>query len=239
VRVLKVFSSWLYSEGYIDENRLKTLKLPKAPEIIVEPMTNEETRIVIETFNEKSPCGTRNKSIAELMNDTGLRAQEVATIKLADINLDKGYVKVMGKGGKERIVPIGRVVQRSLLKYVTIYRPKPKADECDNLFLSPSGAPITVNTIKLLFSRLAKASGVLRLHAHLCRHTFAINYLLNGGDIFSLQAILGHSTLDMVKHYLHFTSAQVAAQHHKYSPMDKLYDEQLKAGAKDASAAAK
>lgn len=79
-------------------------------------------------------------------------------------------------------------------------------------------------TIKLIFSRLAKSSGVSRLHAHLCRHTFAINYLLNGGDIFSLKAILGHTSFDMVNHYLHFTSTQITAQHHKYSPMDKLHE---------------
>jgi len=94
--------------------------------------------------------------------------------------------------------------------------------ECDHLLLSRNGKPITVNTIKLVFSRLAKTSGIKRLHAHLCRHTFAINYLLNGGDIFSLREILGHSTLEMVNHYLHFTSTQITDQHHKFSPMDKL-----------------
>jgi len=65
---------------------------------------------------------------------------------------------------------------------------------------------------------------VKRLHAHLCRHTFAINYLLNGGDIFSLREILGHTTLDMVNHYLHFTNSQITDQHRKYSPMDKLQE---------------
>ncbi|MFC2072688.1 tyrosine-type recombinase/integrase [Chloroflexota bacterium] len=66
------------------------------------------------------------------------------------------------------------------------------------------------------------------MHAHLCRHTFAINYLINGGDIFSLKEILGHSSLEMVNHYLHFTSSQIMAQHHKYSPMDKLHSESKK-----------
>ncbi len=99
------------------------------------------------------------------------------------------------------------------------------SSDCDNLFLSREGRPITVNTIKLLFPRLAKASGIARLHAHLCRHTFAINYLMNGGDMFSLREILGHTTLEMVNHYLHFTSAQITEQHHKYSPMDRLRDQ--------------
>jgi site-specific recombinase XerD len=129
----------------------------------------------------------------------------------------------MGKGAKERIVPIGKYVQWTLWTYIDKVRPTPIDPECNSLFLSRSGKPITANTIKLFFSRLAKISGVTRLHAHLCRHTFAINYLLNGGDIFSLKEILGHTTLDMVNHYLHFTSSQITAQHHKYSPIDKLH----------------
>jgi site-specific recombinase XerD len=143
---------------------------------------------------------------------------------------------VIGKGSKERLVPLGKMVQKALWNYINMARPKPTRSECDNLFLSSTGYPITVNTIKLIFSRLAKTSGIVRLHAHLCRHSFAINYLLNGGDIFSLQEILGHTTLEMVRHYLHFTSSQVAMQHHKYSPMDKLCGEEAKAAGKDVSA---
>jgi site-specific recombinase XerD len=135
----------------------------------------------------------------------------------------------MGKGSKERIVPIGDYVKMTLWTYINKVRPEPTVAGCDNLFLSTTGEPITANTIKLVFSRLAKNSGVKRLHAHLCRHTFAINYLLNGGDIFSLREILGHTTLEMVNHYLHFTRSQLTAQHHKYSPMDKLHKEQTAA----------
>jgi len=89
---------------------------------------------------------------------------------------------------------------------------------------SSHGIAVTANAIKLIFSRLSAKSGVYRLHAHLCRHTFAINYLLNGGDIFSLKEILGHSTLEMVNHYLHFTRAQITEQHRKYSPMDRMFN---------------
>ncbi len=122
-------------------------------------------------------------------------------------------------------MPIGKFVQIELLHYIEKVRPQPYGRDYDRLFLSRGGKSITVNTVKLVFSRLAKSSGVNRLHAHLCRHTFAINYLLNGGDIFSLREILGHTTLEMVNHYLHFTSSQITAQHRKYSPMDKLQSE--------------
>jgi len=155
--------------------------------------------------------------------DTGLRASELAGIKLTDLNLEGGFLKVMGKGSKERTVPIGRYVRMILLNYIENIRSRRSSP--DYVFLSPGEKPLTANTLKLFFSRLAKKSGVGRLHAHLCRHTFAINYLLNGGDIFSLKEILGHTTLEMVNHYLHFTSSQITEQHHKYSPMDKLQRE--------------
>jgi len=225
VRALKAFSSWLYSEGYTGENRLKNLKLPKAPITVMEPLTPEETKTIIDSINKKTRTRARNNAIFVTLLDTGLRASEAATITLNNLNLTDGYIKVMGKGAKERIVPIGKYVQMTLWSYIDKVRPEPAIPDFNALFLSSNGKPITVNTIKLVFSRIAKNSGIKRLHAHLCRHTFAINYLLNGGDIFSLKEILGHTTLDMVNHYLHFTSSQITSQHHKYSPMDKLQSE--------------
>jgi len=225
VRALKAFSSWLYAEGYTNENRLKNLKIPKAPTLIIEPLTPEEIKRITACINKKLPTGTRNYAILVTLLDTGLRASETAGITLNNLNLANGFVKVMGKGAKERIVPIGKYVQMTLWSYIDKVRPEPASPNCNSLFLTQSGKPITVNTIKLVFSRLARSSGVDRLHAHLCRHTFAINYLLNGGDIFSLKEILGHTTLDMVNHYLHFTSSQITTQHQKYSPMDRLNDE--------------
>ncbi len=227
VRALKAFSSWLYSEGLTKESRLKNLKLPKAPITVMEPLTPEETKKTIDSINKRTLTGTRNNAIFVTLLDTGLRVSEVASIKLSNLNLKDGYIKVMGKGAKERVVPIGQYVRMALWSYIDKVRPEPNNQD-NHLFLTRYGKPITVNALKLFFSRLAKTSGVYRLHAHLCRHTFAINYLLNGGDIFSLKEILGHTTLDMVSHYLHFTSSQITDQHRKYSPMDKLQEEDHK-----------
>ena len=90
----------------------------------------------------------------------------------------------------------------------------------DNVFLLNDSRPLTNNSIKLMFARLAKRSGVQRLYAHLYRHTFATMFLTNGGDIFTLQQILGHSTLEMVRHYVNLASNQVAIQHQRFSPLD-------------------
>ena len=227
-RGLKAFATWLYLNEYTSENSLKNLKLPKAPQIIIEPLTPEEIKKISSSIDQNTPTRVRNYAILVTALDNGLRASEIAGITLGQFNSKEGYIKVMGKGAKERIVPVGEFVKMTLWHYIEKVRPEPVGPENDRLFLSREGKPITVNTIKLIFTRLAKGSGVNRLHAHLCRHTFAINYLLNGGDIFSLKEILGHTTLDMVNHYLHFTGSQITAQHHKYSPMDKLQFETKK-----------
>jgi len=223
-RVLKAFASWLYAEDYTTHNRLQNLKLPKAPSKIIEPLTPQEIKKIVSSINKDSYSGERNHTLLVTLLDSGLRASEAVGITLDHLNLKDGYIKIAGKGDKERIVPIGKFVQMELLHYIEKVRSQSYGSDCDKLFLSRGGKPVTVNTVKLIFSRLAKSSGVNRLHAHLCRHTFAINYLLNGGDIFSLRESLGHNTLEMVNHYLHFTSSQITAQHHKYSPMDRIQE---------------
>ncbi|MFC2059597.1 tyrosine-type recombinase/integrase [Chloroflexota bacterium] len=151
-----------------------------------------------------------------------LRCGELINFELKDINIEGGYLQAMGKGRKERIVPFGATSQRWLLRYLLHFRPEPFNTSIQNFFLTLEGKPLTNNGLRMIFRRIARKCGVERLHPHLCRHTFATNYLLNGGDVFSLKSILGHSSLEMVNHYLYFTSSQITAQHRLYSPMDKL-----------------
>ena len=238
VRTLRAFLSWLAREGLLESNLGSSLKPPKIPRKIVSTLSDEEIRSILNMLRATNPCDARNQSIVMILIDTGLRIKELTNLKMDDLNLDQGVLKVMGKGDKERIVPIGNNAQRALQRYLFRYRPKPAHPGIDNVFLSLSGAALSENSMKLMFTRLSKRSGVTRLHAHLCRHTFATRFLINGGDVFTLQQILGHTTLEMVRHYLHFTTSQVAALHHKYSPMDKLYGEEVKAAGNDALASA-
>jgi len=224
VRVLKAFSTWLYEEEYTNLNRLRNLKLPKATTKIMEPLKPEEIKKVVSIINRKSYSGERNYAVLVTLLDSGLRASELAGITLSNLNLRDGYIRITGKGDKERIVPIGKFVRMELMHYIEKVRPHVCGGDCSNLFLTQGGRPMTLNIVKMVFSKLARSSEVIRLHAHLCRHTFAVNYLLNGGDIFSLREILGHSTLEMVNHYLHFTSSQITEQHHKFSPMDRIQE---------------
>ena len=151
-----------------------------------------------------------------------MRESELCNLPYDDAHIEDGFLKVMGKGSKERILPIGALEQKVLWRYVFHFRPEPENDLNNYLFLTLDGKKLQPNAIKLLLSRWGKRAGVPRLHAHLCRHTFATRFLINGGDVFTLQQILGHSTLEMVKHYVNLASNHVALQHQRFSPLDRL-----------------
>ena len=221
VRTLRAFFNWLVVEGLAQNSPAKDLKPPKVTRKVVSTLSDEEIGAILNTFSI-SPSDARNRSLFMLLIDTGLRISELVNLKMDDVHMDEGYLKVMGKGKKERIVPIGNNAQRAFQRYLFRFRPKPNNPVTNNVFLSTSSQPLTENSMKLMFTRLAKRSGVCRLHAHLCRHTFATRFLINGGDVFSLQQILGHSTLEMVRHYVNLASSHIAIQHQKFSPLDRL-----------------
>jgi len=222
VRTLRAFFSWLLREGFVESNVAKELKPPKIVNKVVSTLSDEEIVSILRTFRPASNSEVRNQTIFMLLLDTGLRIGELVNLKIDDVNMGDGLLKVMGKGKKERIVPFGSSAQKVLQRYLFRYRPKPAYSGIENVFLSVHGTPLTENSIKLVFARLAERSGVHRLHAHLCRHTFATRYLINGGDVFTLQQILGHSTLEMVRHYVNLASNHVAMQHQRFSPLDRL-----------------
>jgi len=222
VRSLRAFFNWLYREGYAKENTLARLKPPRVPKKVIEPLNQTEMSAILSALDFDTVWGARDATILLCFLDTGLRVGELAGLKAGDVHLEEGYLKVFGKGQKERIVPIGSSLQRILMRYFYHLRPEPARPDVANFFLSLSGQPLSENAVKLVMKRLAERSGVTRLHAHLLRHTFALNYLMNGGDVFSLQQILGHTTLEMVRRYVNLASSQVVAQHHRFSPVDRM-----------------
>ena len=111
VRGVKGFFGWLQREGYTEENRLAHLKPPKAPKTLAEVLTDEEVRRILAFLNPETPTGCRDRAVLITLLDTGLRLSEVAGIRMADVHIDEGYLKVMGKGAKERIVPMGGLAQ--------------------------------------------------------------------------------------------------------------------------------
>lgn len=220
VRVLKGFTTWLYEEGYTAENVLRRLQKPKVPFRVMEVLRDEETRRLLACPDPNTATGGRDLAILVLFLDTGLRLSELVELPVDDVHLEEGWLKVFGKGGKERIVPFGARAAKVLGRYLSFYRPD--GSDAETVFVNADGSAVTQNTIKMLFARLRKKAALQRLHPHLLRHTFATTYLMAGGDVFSLQAILGHTTLEMTRRYVSLASSHVAIQHKRFSPMDRL-----------------
>lgn len=225
VRSLKSFFSWLVREEYLDSNIMTSIPVPKAPSKIVNTFSSEQLKKLITICQVSDNNSCRNSAIILLMLDCGIRVSELVNINLSDVNMNEGFIKIrIAKGGKERLVPVGSVILRVFWKYINQSRPKPLTDRIDRLFLNSNGLPLTKNGIQQMLRRLGKNAGIsgVRCSPHTLRHTFAKNYLLNGGDIFSLQRILGHSSLASVRIYLNLFAGDIKKQHQRFSPVDTM-----------------
>jgi site-specific recombinase XerD len=220
VATLKAFFTWLQREGYTEGNVMKAIDSPQVPRRLMTVLSQEEVESVLSAINPRTSLGCRDLAIMMSLLDTGIRCAELAGLKVGDIHISRGYLQVMGKGSRERLVPLGATARRALIEYIRSCRPESSSE---NVFLTEKGDPMTVGGIQLMIKRLGRRCAVSRLHAHLCRHTFATNYLMNGGDIFTLQQILGHSSLEMVRRYVNFSSEYVIGQHNRFSPLDTMH----------------
>jgi site-specific recombinase XerD len=225
VRTLKSFFSWALREEYLDSNPMVRIPIPKATIKVVNTLSHDQIATLLMLCQNSNGLGYRNFTIMLLLLDSGIRVSELVNIDLEDINLTEGSIKIRrAKGNKERLVPMGSLVQRALWKYINHYRPQSLNDKITKLFLSEDGVPLTKNGVQQMLRRYGKRAGItgVRCSPHTFRHTFAKNYLLNGGDIFSLQKILGHSSLASVRLYLNLFASDVKSQHKRFSPVDNM-----------------
>lgn len=224
LRALRSFWSWAEAEGLIDDNPFTTLKIPKAPQKIIPTLSAEQLATLIEVIDLSNPQGYRDYAAILLLADTGLRLSELTNLKLEDVNLERRILKVWGKGSKERIVPFGVRAQRALLRYVNFYRPEPARPRTEEFFLTYSGEPLKKRRVEEIIKSYGIKAGIkgVRCSPHTLRHTMAVMWVRNGGDVFSLQQILGHSTLDMVRIYVNLAQTDIEAAHRKFSPADNL-----------------
>jgi len=224
VRTLRAFFSWAVREGFLDEHPMKQVKTPTVPSLIMPFFTDGEVARLLDAIKKPTPTGKRNHTMVLILLDTGVRVSELVNLQMNNLYLEQGYFKVLGKGSKERIVPLGRSSRRALVQYVHKYRPAPALPGIDRVFLTRSGYPLRPDYVYKIVSRGCRKVGIQgkRLGPHTCRHTFARNFLLNGGDLLTLQRILGHSSLEVVKLYVNLDTNDLLSQQWKYSPVDTL-----------------
>ena len=216
IRGLRAFLTWCYNEGHMEANIPARLRLPRAQRKAVDVLTDAEAKRLLSCFDTGGALGARNYAICALMLDSGLRLNEVVTLPIGALHVREGYAIVDGKGSKQRVVPLGEASRSALERYIALAAPR------SALFVKADGGPLEQSTVKDMFRKLKHRADIPRLHPHLLRHSFATRYLENGGDIYSLQMILGHTSLEMVKRYVHLASSRTVAAFPKYSPLDNL-----------------
>jgi site-specific recombinase XerD len=223
MRSIRAFWSWLVEEDIIDTNPFSRLRIPKPPRKIIITFLQSHLQSLLSVIN-RSAEGYRDMVIILILLDTGLRVNELIKLKTDNVWLEESVIKVLGKGNKERLIPIGRQIQRLLWRYITQYRPEPARPNLDNLFLTHDGRPLTKNRIDSLMKHYGEKTGLIgvRCSPHTLRHTFAVSYLRNGGDVFSLQRILGHSSLEMTRRYCELANMDIKKAHAIASPVDNL-----------------
>ena len=222
VRGVRVFLSWCYQEKYMGEDISLLFRLPKAVKPVVDVLSADEILRLMSCFDRTTMIGQRDMCMVSLMLDSGLRLNEVVTMTWDHVRLNDGYIIVLGKGNKERMVPVGLSMRKMLSRYLSYFPLPLKIGDGVPLFRKGDMTPVTQAAIKKLFVRLKDKAKIPRLHPHLLRHTFATRYLENGGDINSLQLILGHTSLEMVKKYVHMNNARMAVNSRSFGPLDNL-----------------
>lgn len=218
-RAVRGFLSWCFRESYISENIPDKLRLPKATRKAVDVLADSEVERLLNCIDTRKFIGLRDMVVVMLMLDSGMRLSEVLALEYGKIHLEAGYLIALGKGNKERYIPLGLHTKKYLLKYLAQI---PNRESKVKIVVQDTLIPATHSTIRNLFKRLKKRSGIARLRPHLLRHTFATRYLSLGGDVYNLQSILGHTTLEMTKRYAHMTMGDRIDRFSRYSPVDNL-----------------
>lgn len=220
LKTIRRFFNWLIEEGIIDKSPARNVRLGKLPRVIIKPFSRQDIDNLLLLCSGDRFLNVRNRAIILLFYDTGLRLSELSGIQLKDIDFDRETIKVMGKGAKERRVHIGKTVQKALLRYLLM-----RDDKHTCLWVTEERRPLTKAGIQVTIKKLCHRAGIkdAKLGPHTFRHTAAINFLRNGGTEFTLQLLLGHSTLQMTRKYVSSLGEEDMLKAHRVaSPADNL-----------------
>jgi site-specific recombinase XerD len=227
---LSALWTWSHKEGIVDKNIVRALDRPKPDKREIIPYTERDVKAILACCDRTRPyqrlgkrrsthrrlTALRDRAIIILLLDTGIRASELCHLRLAQVDLTNHRITVLGKGRKERVLPISPRTAQVLWRYLST-----REHTCsrDHLFTTRRGGPLHRNPLRQLLRRLGDRAGVPGTNIHRFRHTFAVTFLRNGGQMLPLQRILGHSSLDMVKRYVALAQTDIEQAHRDASPV--------------------
>ncbi len=219
---VRTYFKFLLRERIVPSNPTENIESPKLGRALPHFLTLEEVERLLEQPDTLTPRGVRDRAMLETLYAAGLRVSELIGLKLDDVNFVVGFVKALGKGKKERIVPLGETAIKWLRRYREEERQlvSSRADT-DHLFINRRGKPLTRQWFWKRIKSYALAAGIHKeISPHVLRHSFATHLLNNGADLRSLQLLLGHADISTTQIYTHITLERLKEVHRKYHPRE-------------------
>lgn len=217
---IKLLFRFLKRERVLERDVTKLLEGPKLWQLIPDVLTHHEVESLLAQPSKETPFGARDLALLELLYATGIRVSEACNLCLYDVDDEK--VRVMGKGGKERLVPIGRKALEAIDYYLLHYRNSTTKDRKEPLFISRGGKPLDRMQVWRLIKKYAKGAKITKnISPHTLRHSFATHLLDNGADVRVIQDMLGHSSIDSTDRYTHISKAHLKQMFVHFHPKNR------------------
>jgi integrase/recombinase XerD len=213
---LKSFYRWATDAGFVGENATIGVKIGRLKNKVVRGLSSEEVKLLLSKLSSgDSMIERRNRAIVYILVDCGLRVSELVNLRVSDVDMRSGVIRVMGKGSKERLARMGLNTQKALWEYMAF-----RNSSIEWLWVNDINQKLDRTGVQQWLRKFGRRVG-LRLYPHLLRHTFAINFLRNGANVFECQYALGHSSLEMTRRYCQALGFDdVFKRHETASPID-------------------
>lgn len=221
LRAVKIFFSFLYKRGYSESDPTKELPYLKERRNAIETFTSDQINDLLRQPNQRTFAGVRDYVMICLFLETGARLRELVEMQTQDIRWEDSQILIHGKNGSDRLVPIQRRMSQELKRWMRV-----RGDVKDHnfLFINIDNGPISKRQVQSRITKYGRMANItnVRCSPHTLRHTFAKMSVMNGANVFELQDILGHSTLDMVRAYVNLFSRDIYEAHRRFSPLENL-----------------
>ena len=217
---IRSFHQFLLRDKVTDHDPTVHIDTPQQEVRLPKVLSIEEVQALLEAPKTNTPIGIRDKAMLELLYATGIRVSELISLKLSDAHLSMGFIRCIGKGNKERIIPIGKLAQDAIEVYINESRPTfIKKQDSDSLFLNYQGKALSRQGFWKILKGLAKEAGIQKdLTPHTLRHSFATHLLENGADLRAVQEMLGHADISTTQIYTHVTKGRLKDVYSQFHP---------------------